>query len=99
MRTATTPDAPYLEPGASPYPYGPRGYGYHWWVPADHGPGEYFASGVWGQYIYVSEPENLVIVRTAVDPHYHRNTAESIAVFRAIRDALREPGEKTGEQD
>lgn len=99
VRAATEPDAPFLEPGASPYPYGPRGYGYHWWVPAGYEPGEYFASGVWGQYIYVSEPDDLVIVRTAVDPRYHRNTAESIAVFRAIRDALREPGEEPGDQD
>ncbi|TVP53987.1 MAG: class C beta-lactamase-related serine hydrolase [Halomonadaceae bacterium] len=88
VQQATTPAADFLQPGASPYNYGGRGYQYHWWVP-EQADREYFAAGVWGQYIYVSEPANLVIVRTGADPGYHRNTDESIAVFRAIRDGLR----------
>ena len=88
VQEATRPSADFLEPGASPYRYGGRGYQYHWWVPQDYD-GEYFAAGVWGQYIYVSEPDNLVIVRTAADPGYHHHTDESIAVFRALRDGLR----------
>lgn len=88
VQEATTPEAPFLEPGASPYRYGDRGYQYQWWVPEDY-EREYFAAGVWGQYIYVSEPDNLVIVRTAADPGYHRHTDESVAVFRALRDSLR----------
>lgn len=88
VREATTPGAPHLEPGGSPYDYGPRGYAYQWWVPENYNR-EYFAAGVWGQYVYVSEPDNLIIARTSVDPNYQPNTAESIAVFRAIRDALR----------
>ncbi len=88
VKEATTPGAPHLEPGVSPYDYGPRGYAYQWWVPENY-QREYFASGVWGQYIYVSEPDNLIIVRTSVDPAYRPNMAESIVVFRAIRDALR----------
>lgn len=85
---ATRPGAPRLEPGASPYDYGPRGYQYQWWVPEDYDR-EYFAAGHYGQYVYVSEPDNLVIARTAVDPDYRDHTTEAIAVFRAIRDALR----------
>lgn len=88
VREATVPQGPAWEPGASPYDYGPRGYGYQWWVPVDYQQ-EYFAAGVWGQYIYVSEPDRLVIVRTSVDPDFRPHMAESIAVFRAIRDALR----------
>lgn len=85
---ATRPGAPHLEPGASPYDYGPRGYQYQWWVPENHDR-EYFAAGHYGQYVYVSEPDDLVIARTAVDPHGNNHFTESIAVFRAIRDALR----------
>lgn len=92
VREATTPGGPHLEPGASPYDYGPRGYGYQWWVPKDY-QREYMAVGVWGQYIYVSEPDDLIIARTSVDPEYRPNVAESIAVFRAIRDALRQQEE------
>lgn len=88
VKEATTPDGPHLEPGASPYNYGPRGYQFQWWVPVNY-EREYFAAGVWGQYIYVSEPDNLIIVRTSADPHYRRNMTESITVFRAIRDELR----------
>ncbi len=88
VREATTPGGAHLEPGASPYDYGPRGYGYQWWVPQGY-QREYFAAGVWGQYIYVSEPDDLIIVRTSVDPNYRPNMEESIVVFRAIRDALR----------
>lgn len=87
---ATTPSRPDLQPGASPYAYGPRGYQYQWWVPENY-QREYFAAGVWGQYVYVSEPDQLIIARTSVDPEFRANLPESIAVFRAIRDGLRVP--------
>lgn len=85
---ATRPGAPHLEPGASPYDYGSRGYQYQWWIPENYDR-EYFAAGHYGQYVYVSEPDNLVIARSSVDPDYRDHATESIAVFRAIRDALR----------
>jgi CubicO group peptidase (beta-lactamase class C family) len=87
---ATRPGAPHLLPGASPYKYGRRGYQYQWWSPEDP-EGEYFAAGVWGQYVYVSEPDRLIIARTSVDPDFRAHMDESLAVFRAIRDALRQP--------
>ncbi len=88
VRESTVPDAPHLLPGGSPRYYGPRGYQYQWWAPQNANR-EYMAMGVWGQYIYVSEPDNLVIVRTSVDPDYWENVTETITVFRAIRDSLR----------
>lgn len=88
VREATVPQGPAWAPGASPYHYGPRGYGYQWWVPQDYQQ-EYFAAGVWGQYVYVSEPDRLIIARTGVDPDFRAHMAESIILFRAIRDALR----------
>lgn len=88
VREATTPAGPAWEPEVSPYHYGPRGYGYQWWVPKDY-QREYFAAGVWGQFVYVSEPDRLIIARTSVDPDYRANMGESIALFRAIRDAVK----------
>jgi CubicO group peptidase (beta-lactamase class C family) len=85
---ATRPSSPHLLPGASPYGYGRRGYQYQWWSP-ENPEGEYFAAGVWGQYVYVSEPDRLIIARTSVDPDFRPHMEESVAVFRAIRDALR----------
>ena len=84
---ATTPQADYLQPGNNPY--GGRGYAYHWWVPPDY-QREYFASGVWGQYIYVSEPDNLIVVRSSADPDFKKHIRETVVVFRAIRDHLRQ---------
>jgi CubicO group peptidase (beta-lactamase class C family) len=88
VRQATTPGAPFLEPGAIPDRYGRRGYQYQWWVPPGYHR-EYYAGGIWGQYVYVSEPDRLVIARTSVDPDYRQHGEESMAVFRAIADALR----------
>lgn len=88
VKEATRPGAPHLEPGASPHDYGPRGYQYQWWMPADY-EDEYMAVGIWGQYIYVSEPDNLIIVKTSVDPDFTPNVAENIAFFRGVRDHLR----------
>lgn len=85
---ATSPPRADMVPEQADYNYGPRGYGLHWWIPAN-AEREYFAAGVWGQYIYVSEPDRLIIVRSSVDPMYSANMSESIAVFRAIRDGLR----------
>lgn len=88
VKEATRPGAPHLEPGASPHDYGPRGYQYQWWMPADYD-NEYMAVGIWGQYVYVSEPDNLIIVKTSVDPDFTPNVAENIAYFRGVRDHLR----------
>jgi len=63
--------------------YGRRGYQYQWWVPADYD-GEFFANGIWGQVIWVSRADGVVIVRTATDPRFRENTPEMIAVMRAI---------------
>ena len=90
---ATRPGSPHLEPGASPHDYGPRGYQYQWWMPADY-EDEYMAVGIWGQYIYVSEPDNLIIVKTSVDPDFTPNVAENIAFFRGVRNHLRTTAER-----
>ena len=57
-------------------------------MPADYD-NEYMAVGIWGQYVYVSEPDNLIIVKTSVDPDFTPNVAENIAYFRGVRDHLR----------
>lgn len=82
---ATTSSEPHLQAGIARKD---RGYAYQWWTPP-RPQREYMAVGVWGQYIYVSEPDNLIIVRTGVDPDYYPNVTESIKSFRAVRDALR----------
>jgi CubicO group peptidase (beta-lactamase class C family) len=90
VKRATTPGAPFLEPRA--VKYAGLGYGYQWWVPGGSHR-EYLANGLWGQHVYVSKRDNLVIARTAVDPDSNgTDDAESIAAYRAIAKVLRGRG-------
>ncbi len=93
---SVTPDNPHLQPGEKPKGYetfGNFGYQYQWWIP-DNPDGEYLAIGVWGQYIYVYPKENLVIVKTSVDPDFEANNYEhddeTVTLCRSIAAFLRE---------
>jgi CubicO group peptidase (beta-lactamase class C family) len=96
VRESVTPDNPNLQPGPKPENYeksfGKFGYQYQWWIP-ENPDGEFMANGVWGQYIYVSQKENLIIVKTSVDPHFADNNFEhddeTVAVCREIAQQLR----------
>ncbi len=80
VRESTRRSEPWLQAGvAAPE----RGYGYHWWVPpaAD---GEYFANGIWGQTIWVDEQQQVVIVKTSIDPDFQAHMAETIALMRGL---------------
>jgi CubicO group peptidase (beta-lactamase class C family) len=90
IEESTTPNGPNMQPGENPGSDETLGYQYQWWVP-EQADGEYMAIGVWGQYIYVYPKENLVIVKTSVDPNYTKPKYdyESIAVFRSIANHLR----------
>jgi CubicO group peptidase (beta-lactamase class C family) len=85
VQEATRPSQPHLQPGATPQKI--RGYQYQWWVPENY-EGEYFANGVWGQMMWVSEKHKVVIVKTSVDKEYRANLPETIAAMRAISAAL-----------
>jgi CubicO group peptidase (beta-lactamase class C family) len=63
------------------------GYGYQWWVPpgADE---EFFAIGVYGQYIWIDRKAGVIIVKTSANRKFRENQLrpkrDSIALFRAI---------------
>jgi len=83
---SVTPDSPHLMPGETMDGWG---YQYQWWVPPDPD-GEFMAIGVFGQYIYVNQKEDLVIVKTSAD--VKMADVESLAAFRAIADYLSSGG-------
>ncbi len=66
------------------------GYGYQWWVPINANE-EFYAIGIYGQYIYVNRKKSVVIVKTSADRNF-RNDGHSgnlveqktIEMFRAI---------------
>ncbi|MGR3724117.1 serine hydrolase domain-containing protein [Abyssibius alkaniclasticus] len=70
----------------------PRGYGYQWWLPADAQPGEFFAAGIYGQYIYVDQMRGVVIALNAADRNFRDESRDAmnrnIAMFRAIAAGL-----------
>ncbi|MBI1264567.1 MAG: serine hydrolase [Alphaproteobacteria bacterium] len=81
VEMASAPNAPFQEPGATPYPG--RGYGLHVWVPEDYD-GEFYAAGVFGQFIWVDRRRGVVIALNSGDPGFAARFAESTAVLRAI---------------
>lgn len=72
----------------------PFGYGYQWWVPVG-ADGEFYAIGIYGQFIYVNRPARIVIVKTSADRNFRNDgvagslvEAETIEMFRAIAAGL-----------
>lgn len=64
-----------------------QGYGYQWWIPPN-ADDEFYAIGIYGQYIFIDRKARVVIVKTSADRNFradnHRHLHESIAFFRAI---------------
>lgn len=87
VANSTRPTAPHLEPGENPASFWTLGYGYQWWIPEDPRD-EFLAIGIWGQYIYVDRVRDVVIVKTSADYDFDIRDYESIAVFRAIAQAV-----------
>jgi len=80
-----TPPTPSHEPGASRYAH--RGYGLHFWIPENYDR-EFYAAGVFGQYIWMDRKRDLVIAQNAGDPNWTDRNVEMTAVFRAIAEAI-----------
>ena len=82
ISASTQPSAP-TEPGRI-------GYGYQWWIPEGAEPGQFMARGIYGQYVYIDQGRDVVIVTTAADRAFREpgvNDA-NIAMFRQIAEAL-----------
>ena len=74
------PATPAHRPGGDSY--SGRGYSYHFWLPEREG--VFFASGVYGQFIWVDPERNLVIVKTSADSDFATRYLETASVFEAI---------------
>ena len=68
----------------------PFGYGYQWWMPPN-ADGEYFAVGIYGQFIYINPKANVLVVKTSAHRGFRADGVrgidiklETIAMFRAI---------------
>jgi len=70
----------------------PFDYGYQWWLPKNSD-GEFFAVGVYGQYIYINPKAGIVIAKNAahrsfleVDEFGTDYKSKNIALFRSIAE-------------
>ncbi|MGB6228857.1 MAG: serine hydrolase [Litorimonas sp.] len=75
------------------------GYGYQWWVPmpADR---DFFAVGIYGQYVYVDPKTNIVIAKNAADREFMgggsggaHTMSDNIDLFRSLAAQLGETAE------
>ncbi len=82
IAVATVPSA-NTAPGAT-------GYGYQWWIPVGAGPGQFMARGIYGQYIYIDRPRNVVIALNSADRKFREPgiAQQNEAMFRLIADSL-----------
>ena len=70
IKLATTPDAPHLMPGRdNPKSSNRYGYGFQWWTP-EQPMNDFFAAGIYNQYIYVYPDKDLVIVKLSANHHF-----------------------------
>ncbi len=65
-------------------------YGYQWWIATDAPPGEFFARGVYGQYIYINRTAGVVIAINSADRDFREpgSFEQNLSAFRAIAEAL-----------
>ncbi|WP_371226003.1 serine hydrolase domain-containing protein [Roseovarius sp. 2305UL8-3] len=75
---------------SAPTDSGQTGYGYQWWIPVGAPDGVFMARGIYGQYIYIDQFRDVVIVTTAADRGFREPgvNAQNIEIFRAIAEAL-----------
>jgi CubicO group peptidase (beta-lactamase class C family) len=70
------------------------GYGYQWWLPPNSD-GEFFAVGVYGQYLYINPQAGIVIAKNAAHREFMSSDekgesymAQNITLFRGIAEHL-----------
>lgn len=67
---ATSAHAPQLMPGKRDDCLKPWGYGYLWWIPEHPNGGDYFASGIYNQFVYVNPEAELVIAKLGANEQF-----------------------------
>lgn len=67
---ATTPHAPHLMPGKRDDCLKAWGYGYLWWTHEFPYGDDYFASGIYNNYVYVNPSKNLVIAHLGANEDF-----------------------------
>ena len=95
VEKSVTPDAPHLMPGENPNSSSTFGYGYQWWIP-EQPDGDFFAAGIYNQYIYVNPKKDLVIVKTSANHHFKEQDDMSKDIHVDMFQAMAKEFENVG---
>ncbi len=93
ITASVKPSAPHLMPGANnPGSDTPYGYGFQWWTP-ENPRGDFMASGIYDQFIYIDPTTGIVIAKTSankkyVDPDTPRAKNPTIHAFQQIAASI-----------
>ena len=69
VHDATTPDEPHLMPNQTELSNSHFGYAYQWWTP-QFPKNDFFAVGIYDQFVYVNREKNLVIAKLSSDYNF-----------------------------
>ncbi len=87
VKMATTPDAPHLMPDQTELSTHHHGYGFQWWIPQID-EGDFFAVGIYNQFVYVQPSKDLVIVKLSANHHFKKQKQITkdihLAMFKAF---------------
>jgi len=82
-------DGTHLQPGHNPASHDQFGYGLQWWRP-EFPKGDYFACGIYNQFIYIHPAKKLVITKTSANHHFKEqgddSKAKHVAMFQKISE-------------
>lgn len=91
IEKATTPHAPHLMPNQTEKSSHLYGYGYQWWTP-QFPKNDFFATGIYDQFVYVNREKDLVIAKLSADYHYKtgRKSIKSshIEFFQSVAESF-----------
>ncbi len=73
VKNSLTPDAPHLMPNQLELSTNHYGYGYQWWTP-QFPKNDFFAVGIYNQFVYVNRDKQLVIALLSGNHHFKSNT-------------------------
>ncbi len=72
IEASLTPDEPHLMPNQSELSSSLYGYGYQWWLP-QYPSNDFFATGIYNQFVYVNREKELVIAKLSADARYRHD--------------------------
>lgn len=78
---------------------GGEGYGYQWWIPPHAEPGEVYARGVYGQFVWIDRDRDVVIAVNSADRRFREpgvlesNVDQFRAIARSLAETVTEPAE------